>query len=433
MRERLLPGEAEVIALDEQWGEIAQQPVNNLGSGTLGLNSHHLAYVIYTSGSTGKPKGVAIEHRNTVNLICWAREAMAADVFKRTVHSTSLNFDLSVYECFVPLSVGGCVDVVENALALVGSSAPVTLINTVPSAIKGILDSGDLPKSVRVVNLAGEALKEDLVKQIFARTEVEQVCNLYGPSETTTYSSWIAMPREDGFLTTIGRPVANTQIYILDGHRQSVPIGVVGEIYIGGAGVARGYLNRPELTAERFVGDPFSPAPQGRMYKTGDLGRWRADGTIEYLGRNDHQVKIRGFRIELGEIEAQLLQHAQVKEAVVLAREDDPGEKRLVGYLVAEGAGAPAPEALRPQLKGSLPEYMVPSAFVMLERLPLTPNGKLDRRRCRRRSRGVLGSRRYEAPQGEVEEILAGIWQELLHVERVGRRITSSSWAGTRC
>src|SRR5581483_10733274 len=189
------------------------------------------------------------------------------------------------------------------------------------SAIRAILDSGGIPATTRVVNLAGEVLKKELVDQIFAHSAVESVCNLYGPSETTTYSSWVEMPRRDGFIASIGRPVANTRIYILDAALQPVPIGVTGEIYIGGAGVARGYLNRPQLTAECFIKDPYGAEREGRMYKTGDLGRWRADGTIEYLGRNDFQVKIRGYRIELGEIEAQLTSHPQVREAVVLVRE----------------------------------------------------------------------------------------------------------------
>jgi amino acid adenylation domain-containing protein len=425
LRERLPETAALVIALDSDWTAVTQRPSANLDARTLGLESHHLAYVIYTSGSTGQPKGVAIEHRNTVNLICWARYSMGRKVFSQTLQSTSLNFDLSVYECFVPLTTGGTIRVVENALALMKEPAEVTLINSVPSAIAGLLESGSIPETTRVVNLAGEVLQEELVERIFAHSQVERICNLYGPSETTTYSTWVSMSRKSGFISSIGRPIANTQIYILNRSRQVVPIGVVGEIYIGGAGVARGYLNRPELTAERFLQDPFSADPQARMYKTGDLGRWRPDETIEYLGRNDHQVKIRGFRIELGEIEAQLIGHGAVKEAVVLVREDMPGEKRLVAYVIPRHSGAdtvPSAEGLRKQLRAVLPEYMVPSAFVMLKRLPLTPNGKLDRRALPAPEIGTFVSRQYEAPQGELEQLLAGIWQTLLRVERVGRQ-----------
>jgi thioester reductase-like protein len=228
----------------------------------------------------------------------------------------------------------------------------------------------------------------------------------------------------------IGRPMENRRVYILDPDHQPTPIGVTGEIYIGGAGIARGYLNRPELTAERFLPDPFSSDPAGRMYKTGDLGRWRADGTLEYLGRNDHQVKIRGFRIELGEIEAALASHPGVQQAVVLAREDEPGEKRLVAYVVPAPAAGSAQdrsqhelsaEHLRAHLQPRLPDYMVPAAFVLLESLPLTVNGKLDRRALAAPQQLAYASRQYQAPQGEVEEILAGIWQGLLRLERVGR------------
>ena len=425
LRSRLPSMSAQLICIDSDWSRIAQGSVRNPDTRALGLRSDHLAYVIYTSGSTGQPKGVAIEHRNTVNLICWAHSTMPPQIFERTLHSTSLNFDLSVYECFVPLTMGASIHVVENALDVLKLRVDVTLINTVPSAIRGILDSGSIPETTRGVNLAGEPLKKDIVDSIFQHGGVEYVCNLYGPSETTTYSSWVSMSRKGGFISTVGRPIANTQIYILDRHRQLVPIGVIGEIHIGGAGVARGYLNRAELTAERFIKDPFSGDPGARLYKTGDLGRWRVDGSIEYLGRNDSQVKIRGFRIELGEIEAQLLQHPQLKETVVLAREDVPGEKRLVAYVVSRDPSstgcALSVEALRAHLKPLLPDYMLPSAFVMLESLPLTANGKLDRRALPAPELGAYGSRKYEAPQGEIEESLAGIWQALLRVDRVGR------------
>jgi amino acid adenylation domain-containing protein len=426
LRGRLPETTAQVIAIDHDWKSIAQQPSDNLDARALDLSSHQLAYVIYTSGSTGQPKGVAIEHRNAVNLILWAQYAIYPEIFRQTLLSTSLNFDLSVYECFVPLATGGSVRVVENALALLNEPGEVTLINTVPSAISGILDSGSIPDTTQVVNLAGEVLKQELVERIFARSKVARVCNLYGPSETTTYSTWVSMTRTGGFIASIGHPIANTQIYILDQYRQVVPIGVVGEIYIGGRGVARGYLNRPELTAERFLSDPFSADAQARMYKTGDLGRWRADGKIEYLGRNDHQVKIRGFRIELGEIEAQLVRYAGVKEVAVIVREDVPGEKRLVAYVIANTAsavqGVPTVEMLRTHVKSVLPEHMVPSAFVMLERFPQTPNGKLDRGALPAPALGAYVTRAYEAPRGDVEKILAAIWQELLQVAQVGRK-----------
>jgi amino acid adenylation domain-containing protein/thioester reductase-like protein len=334
LRRKLPQTGAHVVTLDVDNSEISAEPVEDVDVRTTGLRSSNLAYVIYTSGSTGVPKGVCIEHRNAVNLICWAGASMNADVFSYTLQSTSLNFDLSVYECFVPLAVGGCIRVVENALSLLKESIPATLINTVPSAIKAVLESGTIPSTARVLNLAGETLTRDVVEGIFASSRVERVCNLYAPSETTTYSTLLSMAREEGFVPTIGRPIANTQVYVLDPNFQLAPIGVAGEIYIGGAGVARGYLNRPELTSERFVVDHFSTNPQSRLYRTGDLGRWRPNGSIEYLGRNDHQVKIRGYRIELGEIEARLLHHPKVKDAVVVAQDDSLGGKRLVAYVV---------------------------------------------------------------------------------------------------
>ncbi|WKB55697.1 non-ribosomal peptide synthetase [Eleftheria terrae] len=409
-----------VLDLQDAAGWV-HQPSTNPSRQAVGLQPSHLAYVIYTSGSTGQPKGVAIEHRNAVNFLSWAAEAFDAEQLKHTLWATSVNFDLAVYEYFAPLSVGTTVEVVGNALEAGQATGEVTLINTVPSALQALLESDQVPASVKTVNLAGEALKRSLVEALFERTGVEQVCNLYGPSETTTYSTWVEMKREDGFVPHIGRPIANTQIYLLDAQGRPVPVGVPGEIHIGGAGVARGYLNRPELTAERFLKDPFASDPQARMYKTGDLGRWLADGQLEYLGRNDHQVKIRGFRIELGEIEARLAQHAGVREAVVLAREDQPGDKRLVAYVTAQPGAALEAEVLRGELSQQLPEYMVPVAYVVLEQLPLTPNGKVDRRALPAPGEGAWPGTAYEAPVGEVEATLAQIWSELLSVERVGR------------
>ena len=327
-----------VVELDgeaERWeGEAETNPER----ASVGLTPENLAYVIYTSGSTGVPKGVMLEHRNAVNLICWAHQVFSKDVLARTLFSTSLNFDLAVYECFAPLTSGGSIRVVSNALDLAGAEMDVTLINTVPSVMKTLLEAKALPPEVQAVNVAGEPLKRELVERIFASTEVKQVCNLYGPTETTTYSTWVRMKREDGFAPHIGRPIANTRVYILDEKMDPVTVGMVGEIYIGGAGVARGYLKRDDLTAERFVPDPYAGQAGARMYKTGDVGRWLADGNLEFLGRNDDQVKIRGFRIELGEIAARLQAHPAVEEATVVAREDALGEKRLVAYYVMNGA-----------------------------------------------------------------------------------------------
>ncbi|WP_247315356.1 non-ribosomal peptide synthetase [Ralstonia pseudosolanacearum] len=412
-REQLGALSVPVLDLDGPLEEAEHDPQ------VTGLEPHHLAYVIYTSGSTGRPKGVVVEHRNTVNFLAWAARAFPPASLARTLFSTSLNFDLSVFECFAPLTTGGRIDIVVNVLALGDGTHDVRLINTVPSALSALLESSGLDPAVEVVNVAGEALKRELVERLFAQTQARRLYNLYGPSETTTYSSWVCMDRQTGFQAHIGRPIANTQIYVLDAYRQPVPLGVTGEIYIGGAGVARGYLNRPELTAERFVVNPFHGEGRERMYRTGDLGRWLPDGSLEYQGRADAQVKLRGFRIELGEIEARLSQCAGVSEAVVTMREDVPGEQRLVAYYVS-GEAIEA-QTLREQLQASLPEYMVPAAYVRLERLPLTPNGKLDRKELPAPEGQAYASTAYEAPQGEVEVALAGIWQTLLGVERVGR------------
>jgi amino acid adenylation domain-containing protein len=327
-----------VVELDGEEERCEREVETNLERAGVGLTPEHLAYMIYTSGSTGVPKGVMLEHRNAVNLICWAHQIFNEDVLARTLFSTSLNFDLAVYECFIPLTSGDSIRLVSNALDLVGGEIDVTLINTVPSVIKTLLQEKALPPEVRAVNLAGEPLKRELVEKIFAHTAVKQVCNLYGPTETTTYSTWVRMKRENGFVPHIGRPIANTWVYTLDEKLKPTPAGMVGEIYIGGAGVARGYINRNELTAERFVPDPYAGQAGSRMYKTGDVGRWLADGNLEFLGRNDDQVKIRGFRIELGEIAAALESHPAVEEAAVVAREDARGEKRLVAYYVINDA-----------------------------------------------------------------------------------------------
>ncbi|MCB4424428.1 amino acid adenylation domain-containing protein [Xenorhabdus nematophila] len=412
------------------------QSSDNPDAQVLGLTSSHLAYVIYTSGSTGLPKGVAIAHRNTVNFLTWAKRTFSPEELNQTLFTTSLNFDLAVYECFTPLISGGTVHIIPDALSLittehsatkyVSTKQAATLINTVPSAIAHLIEANAIPAEIQTVNLAGEALKPHIVEHLFSRSAVQNVCNLYGPSETTTYSTWTRMNRETGFVSHIGRPIANTRIYILDAQQQPVPIGVAGEIYIAGSGVARGYLNRPELTAERFLIDPFCSDLNARMYKTGDLGRWLPDGNIEYLGRNDFQVKLRGFRIELGEIEIQLMKCEGVREAVVIVREDlayqnIAGQKRLVAYLRPQDGVELIPAELRRKLAQHLAEYMLPSAFVMLNAFPLTPNGKLDRQALPAPDSSAVVARGYEAPIGEVETALVQIWQDLLKLEQVGR------------
>jgi amino acid adenylation domain-containing protein len=377
----------------------------------------NLAYLIYTSGSTGRPKGVAIEHASAAALVAWAGEVFPASALAGVLASTSICFDLSVFEIFVPLAWGGTVILAENALALsaLPAAGEVTLVNTVPSAIAGLVRGGTLPPRAAIVNLAGEALKRELVEEIYRQPGVRQVVNLYGPSEDTTYSTWTAVPSGSGRPPAIGRPIAGTRSYLLDARLQPVPLGAPGELYLAGAGLARGYLGRPELTAERFVPDPFASSRGERLYRTGDLARYLPDGALDYLGRIDHQVKIRGFRIELGEIEAAILAHPGVAEAVVLAREDGGGAQRLVAYVAPDLPDLPA--SLRAALAEKLPEYMVPAVFLFLKALPLTANGKVDRQALpapEAVAAAGSGERVRVRPRDAVEELLARLWAEVL-------------------
>ncbi len=366
-----------------------------------------VAYLIYTSGSTGRPKGVAIEHASAVRLVAWAGKTYSPEELSGVLASTSISFDLSIFEIFVPLSFGGTVILADNALALptLPAAGEVTLINTVPSAIAALLDLGPLPPQVRTVNLAGEPLRRSLADRVLA-TGV-RLWDLYGPSEDTTYSTGAEVRAGDPDEPSIGWPVAGSRAYVVDAVLQPLPVGVPGELCLGGGGLARGYLDRPDLTAERFVPDPFSG---GRLYRTGDLARRRPDGNLEYLGRLDHQVKIRGFRIEPGEIEAALLSHPGVREAVVVARDE-----ALVAYVALTSE---TPD-LAAYLRSRLPAPFVPSAFVVLPALPLTPNGKVDRKALPAPER--MGAQTVEEPVGPVEEALAGIWAEVLGLDQVGR------------
>ena len=362
-----------------------------------------------------------IEHRSAVAFLSWAHDIFTDDDLAGVLASTSICFDLSVFELFAPLTSGGRVILVENALALgqLDHAVEPTLINTVPSVMAELLRLRKFPRSIRTVNLAGEPLTTSLVEATFQHTSALQVYDLYGPSETTTYSTHAR--RAVGGIQTIGRPIANTQVYILDSYLNAVPVGVSGELYIGGAGLARGYLNRPELTAEKFVPHPFSDNAGARLYRTGDLARYLSDGNIEYLGRLDNQVKIRGYRIELGEIEAVLGQHPSVRESVIVVREDSPGDRRLVGFVVARSEASFDASEVRKYLKQKLPEYMIPSALVLLAALPLSPNGKLDRNALPAPNQyGAEFDKTFTAPRTSIEETLASIWAEVLKLEKVG-------------
>ncbi|HEX8560147.1 MAG TPA: amino acid adenylation domain-containing protein [Pyrinomonadaceae bacterium] len=414
-------GGAGALCLDGDWEEEeAREPGDVKGAGA---PHDALAYVIYTSGSTGRPKGVAIEHRSAVTLLHWAGENFDAEQLRGVLAATSICFDLSVFELFAPLSWGGTVILAENALQLPALPAKdeVTLVNTVPSVMAELLRTSAAPDAVRVVNLAGEALPAKLVQEIHRRHAAAEVINLYGPSEDTTYSTMARLRREDSGQPPIGRPIANTQAYVLDANLQPAPAGVPGELYLSGEGLARGYLNRPALTAERFIPHPHATEPGARLYRTGDIARHLPDGQLEYLARADNQVKVRGFRIELGEIEAVLEQHADVAQAVVVAREDSPGDRRLVAYVVGRGGDSPTVGGLRAFVRERLPEYMAPSSFVFLEAMPLTPNGKIDRRALPApspslRAEEISGAR----PATAVEEVLARLWADVLDLERVG-------------
>ncbi|WP_432760418.1 amino acid adenylation domain-containing protein [Pseudomonas entomophila] len=377
----------------------------------------NLAYVIYTSGSTGQPKGVAIAHRNVAALAHWSAGVYEREAIRGVLASTSVCFDLSVWELFVTLANGGHVILARNALELGSLPArdEVRLVNTVPSAIAALLRAGDIPAGVRIVNLAGEPLKQTLVDSLYGLGSLAHVYDLYGPSEDTTYSTFSR--RQAGGQATIGRPLCNSRGHLLDDQLQAVPVGVAAELYLAGAGLTRGYLLRPGLTAEKFVPNPYG-APGERLYRTGDLTRYREDGELEYIGRIDHQVKVRGFRIELGEIEARLQRQPGVREAVVLAVEGASGQQ-LVGYLVA--ATALDSDLLKAALREQLPEYMVPAHLLQLPSLPLTPNGKLDRKALPLPDLEAAQAD-YVAPAGDLEQRIAAIWRDVLKRERIGVR-----------
>ncbi|WP_331730044.1 amino acid adenylation domain-containing protein [Streptomyces sp. NBC_00073] len=382
----------------------------------------HPAYVIYTSGSTGRPKGVMVEHRSVVNLASWAADGLGADRLGEVCASTSLNFDVSVFEIVAPLLAGGRVNVIQDLLAFgdeAAGDADRPLVSGVPSVFSSLLDREPAVDAATVV-MAGEAISPIVAKKIRSAFPVARIANCYGPTEATVYATSWYTDAELPDALPIGRPVANTRVYVLDAGLSPVPVGVAGELYVAGAQLARGYLGRPGLTAERFVADPFAVVAGSRMYRTGDVVRWSADGVLEFVGRADAQVKVRGFRIEPGEIEAVLADHASVGQVAVVVREDQPGDKRLVGYVVpAAGASTRHVDArdLRGFVAERLPDYMVPSAFVVLDALPLTPNGKLDRKALPAPEYTTDASGR--GPRSPREEILCGLFAEILGVDVV--------------
>ncbi|MFD8840648.1 non-ribosomal peptide synthetase, partial [Streptomyces griseofuscus] len=379
------------------------------------------AYAIFTSGSTGRPKGVVIEHRALVNFLTSMQERFGLAAGDRLLAVTTIAFDIAGLELYLPLLNGATVvlaapDQVRDPLALRSliTAAGVTVMQATPSLWHAVVaDARDELTGVRAL-VGGEALPGELARTLVSRTA--SVTNLYGPTETTIWSTVDDVHAEAGGVSSIGRPIANTQVYVLDTGLSAVPIGVPGELYIAGDGLARGYLNRPDLTAERFVADPFG-APGSRMYRTGDLVRWNAEGRLEYLSRIDDQVKVRGFRIELGEIESTLAAHPDVARAAVVVREDRPGDKRLVGYAVPAGGAVLDPQDLRAHAAKALPDYMVPAAVMVLDELPLTPNGKLNRRALP--APEFTAGTKGRAPRTAQEKQLCELFAEALGVEQV--------------
>ena len=419
-----------VLCLDADWETIEGESVENLDSAVAADN---LAYVIYTSGSTGLPKGVCIPHSALANFLSAMCERPGLEGPDVLAAIAAISFDIATLEVFLPLLVGAQVLIIGHELAADGKHLRETLEDSCPSVIQAtpstwrmLLQAGWSGAAAIKALSGGERLPRELANELLPT--VGELWNMYGPTETTIYSLGGRVSLAAGPVH-LGRPIANTQAYLLDSYMQAVPIGVPGELYIGGDGLARGYLRRPDLTAERFVPNPFDSKASTRLYRTGDVARYLPDGNIEFLGRTDHQVKIRGFRVELGEIEAVLEQHPAVRQCVVLALGDMPddssaqlgADRRLVVYIVPGQVPGPTVSEMRNFLREKLPEYMQPSGFVVLDALPLTPNGKIDREalpapdQLRPALEGL-----FVAPCTPVEVKLAEIWAKVLRLERVG-------------
>jgi amino acid adenylation domain-containing protein len=424
LQETIPDSRAKVVVLDADWHEIAKKEAKNPVHGN---SADNLAYVIYTSGSTGKPKGVQIPHRAVVNFLTSMSQTPGMTEADRLLSVTTLSFDIAGLEIYLPLIVGASVEIVSREVSSDGyqllsklASSDATVMQATPVTWRMLIEAGWKGTPNLKILCGGEAISRKLATQLLRSGG--SLWNMYGPTETTIWSTCARIESEHEPIV-IGRPIANTDIFILDELLQPVPIGVAGELHIGGEGLARGYLKRPELTAEKFIASPFAQDRDARLYKTGDLARYRANGDIECLGRIDHQVKLRGFRIELGDIESALRQHRRINETVVVAREDTPGDKRLVAYFVPSQETAPTVGELREFLKGKLPEYMVPSAFVALEAIPLTPNGKVNRRALPGpEQKSLAPSENFAGPRNSLESQLVTIWENVLGVRPIGIR-----------
>ncbi len=413
----------EIVALDGTPLPPAPSPARGEGEHDVAVDPQNAAYVIYTSGSTGRPKGVAVPHRAVVNFLESMRAAPGLAAGDTLLAVTTLAFDIAGLELLLPLTTGARVAVASRETAADGArlgemiaASGATVVQATPATWRMLLEAGWVGRPGLKVLCGGEALPRELADRLAARCG--ELWNLYGPTETTIWSTAVRVEPGEGAVP-IGRPIANTRVYLLDRALEPVPAGLAGELYVGGEGVARGYLGRAGLTAAAFVPDAFGGEPGARMYRTGDRARWRPDGTLEYLGRTDYQVKLRGFRIELGEVEAALRAQDAVAQAVAVVLERAPGDQLLVGYVVADGGPAPTPAELRAGLRERLPEHMVPGAFVVLDRLPLTANGKLDRRALPAPERAG-GGREGGAPATPTERAVAAIWEEVLGVSDVG-------------
>ena len=396
-----------------------------------GVGAANLAYIIYTSGSTGKPKGVAVEHRNSVALVTWASQVYSAQELDGVLAGISISFDPSILDIFMPLCLGGKVILAANTLALprLDAAEEVRLLFSVPSVVRELLRMGGIPSSVETINMGGEHLSAALVQDLYALPHLKRVYDLYGPTETTTCSTYALRTPEAP--ATIGRPINGTQVYVLDSQLRPVAPGETGELFIGGHGVVRGYLNNPVINQQRFIPSPFSADRTSRLYRTGDLGRYRPDGNLEFAGRDDRQVKIRGFRVELGEVESALLKHNEVSEAVVVTHDDKTGKRRLVAYVVPHSNSRAARRdaqttrqqlgsQLRVHLQERLPDHMVPGAFMVMDRFALTPAGKIDHAALPPPEHLRPSAGEFVGPRDETEVLLCQIWGELLKLKSIG-------------